>query len=165
MVTIRHATKADSALLAELIVDVQQLHADALPMIYKPVTDLALFMDDVENRLLANPDGWVYIAEVDTEAVGYVVVERVERQDSPYTFSREQLMVDQISVKPSCQGKGYGQALMKSVFDLAKAERIERVALRVLAFNTEAIGFYQHLGFEMFTHTMTIDLPTEEVSI
>jgi ribosomal protein S18 acetylase RimI-like enzyme len=114
---------------------------------------------------LANPDGWVYIAEVGAEAVGYVVVERVRRHDSPYTFARQQLMIDQISVSPACQGKGHGQELMQAIFDLAESEGNSHVSLRVLDFNTAAIGFYHHLGFEMFTHSMVIDLANTRGSV
>ena len=158
MVTIRRATAADSQVLATLVADVQQLHADALPTIYKPVTDLTLFIDDVQNRLLANPDGWVYIAEVAGQAVGYVYVVREERPETPYTFARSHLLIDQIAVKPAYQGQGYGQALMRAICNLARAEGIAQVTLRVMEFNAAAIGFYQHLGFEMFSHGMVIDL-------
>ncbi len=163
MVTIRRATCEDAPILAALVADVQQFHAHALPTVYKPVTDLALFVDDIENRLLANPDGWVYIAQVHDEAVGYVYVCRRQRPDSPYSFAQDPLIVDQIAVKPAYQGQGCGQALMQAVFDLAQAEGFDQIKLSVMAFNDAAIGFYQHLGFEILNHNMVIDLPDKKV--
>jgi len=158
MVTIRRATPADLGLLAELNQDVQRLHAEAMPDTYKPVSDLTPIIDDFENRVLANPDGWVYIAEIDGEAMGYACALRVQRPANPYTHTLDYLLVDQVSVKPAYQGMGYGRALMEAIFDLARAEGLSRLRLTVMAFNTNAIDFYARLGFEMFSYQMTIDL-------
>lgn len=158
MVTIRRATHADLGLLAELNRDVQQLHAEAMPDVYTPVGDSAPIIDDFENRVLANPDGWVYIAEIEGVAVGYAYALRVQRPANPYAHARDYLMVDQVSVKPAYQGMGCGRALIEAIFDLARSEGLARLQLTVLAFNAGAVGFYTNLGFEMFSHQMAIDL-------
>ena len=164
VIHIRQANVADAVVLAGLIADVQTLHADALPDIFKPVDDLEPFVEDCRNRLLANPDGWVYLAELDGEAVGYVYVFRNQRDATPYTWVRDTLMVDQISVRPAYQDRGVGRALMQTVCDLAKEAQIDQVGLKVLAFNDAAIGFYDNLGFTMFSHGMVLDLKDEMIS-
>ena len=158
MVRVRLASIEDAVLLAELVCDVQRLHAEALPEIYTPVDDLEPFVDDFRGRLLANPDGRVYIAEVDGEAVGYVYAFRSQRVATAYTWARDTLVVDQISVRPAYQGCGIGRLLMQAVYDLARELQVDKVHLKVLAFNDAAIGFYAKLGFTMFSHDMVLDI-------
>jgi ribosomal protein S18 acetylase RimI-like enzyme len=165
MVLIRKATHDDMAVLAALNRDVQQLHVEAMPDIYKPVNEMEFIVDDFENRVLSNPDGWVFLAEIDGEAVGYVYVFREQRPESPYTYARDYLTIDQISVKPVYQGMGAGRALVEAVSDLARSEQVNHLRLSVMAFNTAAVGFYANLGFEMYSHRMAIDLEETEAGV
>lgn len=158
---VRQAAMDDAALLAELNSDVQRLHAAALPHIYKPVKDLAPVIEDFRNRILAGPDWHTFVGEVEGEAVGYVCARIMKQPEHAYGYAREYVHVDQISVRPAYQGRGYGQALMQAIFDLARSEGVRRVRLDTLAFNTQALAFYTHLGFDIFKYTMAIELEDE----
>jgi ribosomal protein S18 acetylase RimI-like enzyme len=50
-------------------------------------------------------------------------------------------------VCPADRGVGYGEALVRSLLDLARAERYECVALYVDALNVPAIALYSKVGF------------------
>lgn len=53
-----------------------------------------------------------------------------------------------IGIAPSAQGQGVGRALMKHLIDLAPADNIGKISLRVFATNPGARRFYQQLGFQ-----------------
>ncbi len=53
-----------------------------------------------------------------------------------------------ICVKPSEQGKGIGQALMRVLVDTAQEEGAERIMLEVRVSSDRAISLYHHFGFE-----------------
>jgi GNAT superfamily N-acetyltransferase len=147
--------------LAELNRDVQQIHVDALPNIYKQVDDLTPVIEDFNQRILSQPNWFTYIVEVDGEAVGYACAEVRRRPEHAYHHAHEYVYLDQISVRPEYRGSGCGRLLMDAVFDLARSTGVSRVALDTMAFNTGAIAFYERLGFKMYKHTMDLQLEDE----
>jgi GNAT superfamily N-acetyltransferase len=156
---VRAATQADATLLAELVCDVQQLHVEALPHIYKPFTDLAPVVADMQQRVLADPKGHVFIAEADAgEAVGYIYATVVHRPGHVYVHPYTYLHIDVITVLPRYQGQGYGKALIEAVLAVARREGINRVTLDTLEFNKEAQAFFAAQGFQMYRHVMEMKL-------
>jgi GNAT superfamily N-acetyltransferase len=158
---VRTATADDAWLLAELNRDVQQLHVDALPGVYKQVDDLAPIVEDFNQRILSDPDWHTYIVEVDGQPAGYACARVTRRPEHPYHYAHEYVYLDQISVRPEYRKSGCGRALMNAVFGLAREVGVSRVALDTLAFNKDAIAFYERLGFRMYKHTMDLQLEDE----
>lgn len=154
---IRRATLGDAELLAVLNKDVQQIHADALPKLFKQPDNLVEVTADFQTRILADVDGLVFIAEADQQAVGYIYAKVVTRPENAYTFTQKLMLVDQISVRPSDQHKGYGQLLMQAVLDEASAQGVFRVVLDMYSFNSNAQHFYAKMGFERLSARMALD--------
>ncbi len=154
---IRRATGADVELLARLNQDIQLIHAEAYPDIFKRPDHLAAVAADFESRILGNVNGYVLIAEVEGEAVGYIYAQTVERPENPYTFAQRLMNVDQISVRPKFQNMGYGHMLIQAVVDLAKTHGIKRIVLDTYAFNRQAQSFYDVLGFKAAKYQMVLD--------
>ncbi len=102
---IRQAVPTDNLLLSILSVDVQRLHAENHPDIFKmPQNDdfaVAFFAE-----MLIDPLTRIFIAEEDGQALGCVLCKLVERAENPFTVAIRYLLVDQISVQPEAQGKG-----------------------------------------------------------
>ena len=67
---IRRATLADAELLAELNRDVQQIHADAYPNLFKQLDNTAEIVADFKTRILPDADGFVFIIESEGQAAG-----------------------------------------------------------------------------------------------
>lgn len=148
---IRPATPADSRLLSSLCVDVQRLHADHHPGLFKlPQTDdfAVAFFDQV----LADPLVNIFVAEEDDQALGYILCKLIERSETPFTFSMRFLQVDQISVQPQARGRGVGSALLAQADDLAQESDVSRIQLDSWGFNTSAHAFFEHNGYEKFNH-------------
>jgi diamine N-acetyltransferase len=154
---IKRATTADAETLATLNGPVQQLHAEGRPGFYKPA-----LMNDVLVQMyrdwLAQPDHHFFIGEVDGEPVGCIYAKIVRRPENPFTYAINALLIDQISVNPEHQGKGYGKQLLQVAYDLARAEGIQRIMLDVSDFNVNAIEFYKKQGFRVHTQRMEIIL-------
>jgi ribosomal protein S18 acetylase RimI-like enzyme len=143
---IRQATVDDAELISRLIKPVHDIHVASRPDFFKPYALTDELIAHTRERLL-DPSNTFLVAEVDGEAVGYVFVQVIERDENPYTYAMRYLLVDQISVNPDQRSKGYGEALMQAVFDRAKSLGLPRVVLGVWAFNDRAIAFYERLGF------------------
>ena len=148
---IRQAVSTDGLLLSSLSMDVQRLHAEHHPDIFKmPQNDG--FAVQFFNEMLANPLVRIFIAEEDGKALGCVLCKLVEREENPFTVAMRYLLMDQISVQPKAQGKGVGKALIEQVKILAKEWNVSRVQLDSWGFNTSAHAFFEKMGFEKFTH-------------
>lgn len=145
-ITIRRAGPADAQLLAELNRDVQQLHADAYPHLFKqPGLDgsMAAYMA----QALQNSLHLFYIAEVDGNPAGYLFAVIQERPETPMKLADRQVYINQISVKPIYQGKGCGTLLLAEVRELAGTLGIQTIGVDCWAFNQRALSFFQSHGF------------------
>ncbi|MEP6987972.1 MAG: GNAT family N-acetyltransferase, partial [Chloroflexota bacterium] len=124
---------------------------------FKQPNNFAEIAADFQSRILADEDGFVFILEAEQQAVGYIYAKVVNRPENPYTYAQKWMVVDQISVKPAYQNKGYGQKLMQAVRAEAVAQGIHRVLLDTYEFNANAQQFYVKMGFERMKIRMTLD--------
>lgn len=148
---IRLATPTDVSLLSSLCMDVQCLHAENYPNLFKMPqrNDFAVSFFD---EMLADPKNNIFVAEENGEALGYVFCKLMERPETPFTFALRYLLVDQISVRPTRQGKGIGAALIERAVALAKELNIPKIQLDSWGFNTGAHVFFERTGFKKFSH-------------
>ena len=148
---IRQATPADSSLLSSLCMDVQRLHAEHHPHIFK-MPQSADFATSFFDKMLADPAATIYIADEDAQALGFIFCKLIKREESPLTYSNRFLHIDHISVRPDRQGQGVGMALMDQVENLARKLGVSKIQLDSWNFNTEAHAFFEALGFEKFNY-------------
>ncbi len=160
-VTIRTATPADARVLARLNGPVQALHAQAQPDVFKPAAMTPELVAHYEAEL-ARPDVVIYIAEADGEPAGCAVAVIVERPETPFTYARRFVLIDQISVNPAARRRGIGTALLAEVVALARKQAINVVRLDVYDWNQEALAFYARLGFRTYNLRLEIDLSTAQ---
>jgi GNAT superfamily N-acetyltransferase len=146
---IRPANPADSRLLSSLCMDVQRLHAEHHPGLFKlpHADDFAIVYFD---QVLADPLVNIFIAEEAGQALGYILCKLTERPETPFTFAMRFLLVDQISVRPQAQGRGVGSALLAQADDLARESDVSKIQLNSWGFNTSAHAFFEHNGYEKF---------------
>ena len=154
---IRQATPSDSPLLSSLCRDVQSLHAEHHPDIFKiPQSDdfAVAFFD----KILVDPLVRIFILEKDGQALGYVLCKLMERPESPFTFTLRYLQIDQISVRPEARGQGIGAALIKQAEYFANEMDVQRIQLDSWDFNVRAHAFFERLGFQKFHFRFWKDL-------
>jgi GNAT superfamily N-acetyltransferase len=154
---IRHADTRDSLCLSSLCMDVQSLHAEHHPDLFKMPQneDFAVSFFD---ELLADPAASIFIAEEGEEAIGYVLCKLIERAENPFAYANRFLMIDQISVRPSVRGQGVGTALIQRSEALGKELNVHRIQLDSWDFNVEAHKFFEHSGFEKFNYRFWRDI-------
>ncbi len=148
---IRPATLLDVSLLSRLSMDVQCLHAEHHPDLFKMPQSEGYAVSFFE-AMLADPNVDIFIAEENSVAAGYIVCVLVERPENQFRFATRHLHVDQISVRPDAQGKGAGAALIQQAELLAKELNVGRIHLDSWGFNTGAHAFFEKMGFEKFNH-------------
>jgi len=146
---VRQANSADAPLLSSLSVDVQRLHAEHHPDVFKvpsgenyAVTFFSEALADVATR--------IYIAEQNGDALGYVLCKLIERQENPFTVAMRYLLIDQISVRPSARRQGVGAALMEQAKLLARTLGVQKMQLDSWGFNLNAHAFFERIGFQKF---------------
>lgn len=146
---IRQANPSDSLLLSTLCFDVQRLHAEYHPDIFKlpPNED---FAKDFFDEILVDQATRIFIAEDNGQVLGYVLCKLMERQESPFTYALRYLMIDQISVHPTARGQGIGAALIQQAKEFAKELGVKKIQLDSWDFNVRAHAFFEKQAFQKF---------------
>ena len=146
---IRKATISDSLTLSRLTRDVQRLHAQIYPTVFRmPESDD--FAVRFFEEMLSDPVVTIFIAEENGEPEGCILCKLVDRLENPFTFAARVLLIDQISVRPMSQGHGIGAALMWQAEALASELGVQRIQLDSWGFNINAHQFFENQGFEKF---------------
>jgi len=155
---IRKAVLSDSLLLSTLCMDVQKLHADAHPEFFK-IPQSADFAELFFEKMLSNDTSFIFIAEEEGKALGYVFCNLVEKPDNPFINAQRFLMIEQISVRPQAHRRGVGDSLMKQVEATASDLDVKRIELGSWDFNVGAHGFFEQMGYQKhhFKFWKTID--------
>ena len=159
---IRPATADDVLILVQLNDTVQGLHIEFDPVRYKPLEQdradrITWFMEHINSPL-----SQIFIAEVAGKAVGYVLCVQVIKPESPFTTASHILEIDQLSVEPDWRRRGIASALMQQAEQFAVERGITRLTLTVAAFNTEAVAFYEAVGYQPATVRLARTIAPQE---
>lgn len=152
---IRQATKQDAEIISKLNADVQQIHADAYPHLFKqPSTDS--FPPATACEILSKPDNHIFIGEVGGAAIGYIYAQILNLPENPFRYATRQIYIHHISISPVYQKHGYGEKFVEAVKDLAKERGITNIGLDVWSFNTNATRFFEKQGFTIYNQRMRL---------
>ena len=149
----------DTTAVARLSAEVQALHAAAEPHRYKKpgrrfVTETAKWFAS----LLSDIDRFVLLGTVDGEAVAYASAALIYYAGDIYRPESSMLYIDQFGVTAKRRGLGYGRALLDVLVEIGRYNDAQDITLDVQAFNSDAIGFYQHCGFRERRYRMALAL-------
>lgn len=144
---IREATKADIPLLSKITFEIQQMHAENVPDFFK-MPESEDFAESFHKMMLESENTYIFIAEVDGEAVGSMIAHLRQWKENPFNYTKDVLHIDHISILTDHQGKGYGRALMEHAQKLAEEKGLAYITLSTWGFNTGAQAFYRSLGYE-----------------
>lgn len=139
---IRFGTAEDYDCAESLMKEVQKLHIDWRPDIYKR-TDTVLSSSEF-NQLIE--DKKLLVAEVDHVVVGLLTFTRRHIQ-SDKQVTRDVMYISDLVVKESCRGQGIGSQLLQYMKDKAQKEHMDGLELQVNARNTQARKMYEKNGF------------------
>jgi len=146
MVTVRVAVIEDADAIASLTAEVQQIHNDALPDIFKTSSD-RLFSREKLATLLRDTNSTVAVAESDGEVIGHVYGVIVQRAENDFKVADKYMYIQQIGVRKDFRRQGVGRALVAFIEERAVASAVTGLQLDYWAFNTRAQGFFESCGF------------------
>lgn len=150
---IRKATISDAITLSALNVDVQVIHANALPHIFKQPSSDSFALQFMLDRL-DDPSNYFFILNLVGEDIGYIFARIIDRPENPFMHAWKYIYIDQISIKPGYQRLGFGSELLDAVQQVAIEEGIDTIALDTWSFNQQSESFFRKHGFVTFNRRM-----------
>ena len=146
MITVRAATMEDADAIACLTAEVQQLHREALPDIFKVPSD-RLFPREKLATLLQDANSTVVVAESKGEIIGYACGAIMHRAENDFKKAERYMYIQQIGVRQDARRQGVGRALIAFIESRALASAVTGLQLDYWAFNTRAQSFFESCGF------------------
>ena len=146
--TIRPATANDFEACCMLLDQIDTLHRENLPKLYRRSPETDVRDHDYWMGLVANDRAGVLVAERAETLVGLVQVKLQETPPVPILVPRRFAFVDTLAVDHRYRRKGVASQLMRAAEEWAIERQAEYMELTVLEFNKGAIAFYQELRYE-----------------
>lgn len=147
MNTVRRAKKNDIARILELLVQVDMVHHNGRPDLFKgPATK---YNETELEEIIADDSTPVFVCvDANDNVTGHAFcVHKQVLNDSVLTDIRT-LYIDDICVDEKARGLGVGKALYNYVIDYARKEEFYNVTLNVWSCNPGAIKFYESMGLK-----------------
>ena len=152
MTDIRRAEEKDLAGIRKLLYQVNQLHADGRPDLFK--SGGIKYTDDELRHILADDARPVYVFAPENQVLGYVFCVFEETRETPSLRPVRTLYIDDLCVDESARGQHVGQRLYGRAVQLARDSGCARITLHAWNFNQKAFGFYEKLGMKPLYTTM-----------
>ena len=159
-VSIRKARAEDFQAVRKLLEEVDVLHSEHLPHIFRRANEPVRTWDYYWG-LLEDENFAVFVAEVGGKLVGCVQALVREAPAMALYVPRRYAVVDSLVVQQAAQEHGVGRKLMETVDAWARTEGASEVELNVYEFNQKAIGFYEKLGYGTVSRRMSRRLGDE----
>lgn len=141
-ITTRHAKISDYDAVVKIMNQVQQLHVEWRPDIYKNNGD---FFSREKFEMSVGEDT-VFVAESNGRVVG--VMELVYRHiESPAHMTRDIIFIDSMAVEEACRGQGVGHLFFDRVREIRAQKGYDGIELQVNAKNRQAYEMYLKCGF------------------
>ncbi|MCR5279347.1 MAG: GNAT family N-acetyltransferase [Lachnospiraceae bacterium] len=146
MLNVRRADKKDIPRILELLVQVDMVHHEGRPDLFKgPATK---YNASELETIIGDDTTPVFVCEEDGNVVAHAFcIHKQILGDSVLTDVRT-LYIDDICVDETCRGKGAGRAVYEHVLEYAKEKGFYNVTLNVWACNTGAQKFYEAMGMK-----------------
>lgn len=151
--SIREARLADYEELCEIFAEVDALHHEALPHVFRAPDGPARAKEYISS-VMADGYAALFVAQSDGEIVGLVQIFVRETPDVPIMVPRRYAVIDTLVVKRGFRRSGVGRALMERAHRWAWTKGTTQVELSVWEFNRGAMAFYEKLGYRTTSRRM-----------
>lgn len=153
---VRFAKEEDLPQINHIRRQVNDLHAEARPDIFKPGFDGEIV--EVAAAYMKREDCSVVVCERDGNICGFAMLRDITRPENAYMHARHYLDVDEFGVDASCRRQGVGHEMMQWLRSHAKERGFDRLELNMWSFNEGALAFYEQEGFVTYRRYMEIQL-------
>ena len=149
---IRFASENELDRVNELRKQVNELHVEGKPDVFKPGfnDDLRDFIKEIWN----DPDKRIVVAESGDTLCGFAIINHITKPENPFMFERDFLDIDEFCVDEAFRRQGVATELVAFIKRFAKENNIHRIELNMWEFNKDALAFYEAAGFETFRRYM-----------
>ncbi len=153
---IRKADKGDIARIIDLLHQVNMVHYEIRPDLFRPHTtkyderQLAELLDDSQMPIFVYDDG--------NGVMGYAFCQLMETRDDQLLQDCKTLYIDDICVDEHARGKHVGRALFDYVRQYAGSIGCNNITLNVWEGNGPALSFYRNMGMQVRKTMMEIVL-------
>ncbi len=143
-ISIREGTPADAEICGSICYNAFKTISEAYGFVPDfPSPEVAI---DVLTRMLANPNSYSVVAEIDGRIVG-----------SNFLDERNSIAgVGPITVDPTVQNRAIGRRLMDAVHERAAEKDFAGVRLIQAGFHTRSLSLYAKLGYDVREHLACI---------
>lgn len=152
----RRAANEDLDGLGRLLLEVNQVHADLRPDLFRSNSrkygpaELAQLLDDESCP--------IFVAALDGQLLGHAFC-RLERHVGESNMPDHlTLYIDDICVDSKARGHGIARLLFEHVLAYARSMDCHNITLNVWEGNDQALGFYEHMGFAVQKRGMELVL-------
>jgi ribosomal protein S18 acetylase RimI-like enzyme len=160
-ITIRRAIPDDYDALCEIMDEVDRLHREHLPHIFRqpegPVRERDFLVGQMSDANVG-----LFVAEVDGKVVGMAHGLVRDTPPLPILVPRRYASIDNVGVKQEFRRAGIGRALMRHAEQWARTQGADSVELSVWEFNEVAQALYRSLGYQTYNRRMSRPLGSEE---
>ncbi|WP_299690349.1 GNAT family N-acetyltransferase [uncultured Vibrio sp.] len=153
---IRTGKVTDIRAILALSGQINRQHHLGAPMVFAPCSLGFADSEEYWLGLMIDPVGTFLVAVDDQQVVGFLVGKVTQNKGVSFIKSHKVARVNTIVVNDQVQGRGIGKSLMKSFNQWAQARGAVELRLEVMEFNQQAQGFYESLGMETQSRTMSM---------
>jgi|688.fasta_scaffold414758_2 ribosomal protein S18 acetylase RimI-like enzyme len=132
-------------IIAPLVEEVQNLHANIFPSVYKPFEYQGIKKE--MEAMLSNELCKVFLAKTENITVGYVMILIKKIPENAFHYSMQIIHIDQIVVAEAYKRVGVGAMLLNKVEEFSKEMKVNRIELDHLNNNSIAKTFFHSKGF------------------
>ena len=150
---IRKAKKEDIESIIVLLHQVNMVHHEIRPDLFKPHTTK---YDEQELETMLNDESNPIFVFDDNMVLGYAICQVSEVMNNHLLEDIKTLYIDDICVDENARGKHVGKALYEYARDYAKSIGCNNLTLNVWEGNVPALHFYRSMGMHVQKTTMEI---------
>ena len=145
MNSVRRAEARDITRILELLVQVDMVHHEGRPDLFKgPATK---YNEDELNEIIRDDNAPVFVCVNDEgDVLGHAFCIFKQVTDNSVLTDIRTLYIDDICVDEKARGSGAGKALFEYVKSYAKENGFYNITLNVWTCNPGAMKFYENMG-------------------
>jgi GNAT superfamily N-acetyltransferase len=151
---VKIVQKRDAGLLAKLNEDVQKIHHDIEPGIFKAYDYES--MKGFFHELLEKDTLRAFIVHYLDRAAGYMLLTEKHLEETAFKEAYSVLSIDQICVEKAFKGKGLGKVLVDFAKDQARAKNISRLEMNYWSGNSNSGEFFRSQGFKTYNERLSL---------
>lgn len=146
-IIVRRATKQDIPAILELLKQVNKVHYDGRPDLFKLATK---YTEDELEAILNDDNTPVFVADKDGQVQGHGFCVFQRPANTRLLTDILTLYIDDICVDEKARGENVGRAIYDHIIDFARKSGCYNVTLNVWNCNPGAMKFYEKLGLEPY---------------